>query len=125
VVLAAHDEEWSVAEGVGSMLAREYLGEVEVIASNDLSADRTGEILSHLDLLTRLPSQILGGRDAVVVCFDSPYRRLHLDLRHAQICLHHDGPRGCRVGGTRYPLGSLKDKRVTPRWRRGVPTRKR
>jgi hypothetical protein len=25
VVLAAHDEEWSVAEGVGSMLAREYL----------------------------------------------------------------------------------------------------
>jgi hypothetical protein len=61
VVLAARDEEWSVAEGVGSMLAQEYLGEVEVIASNDLSADRTGEILGPLDLLTRLPSQILGG----------------------------------------------------------------
>ena len=94
MILAARDEEWSVAEGVGSMLAQEYLGEVEVIASNDLSADRTGEILGPLDLLTRLPSQILGGRDAVVVCFASPYRRLHLDLRHAQVCLHYDGPRG-------------------------------
>jgi hypothetical protein len=60
VVLAARDEEWSVAEGVGSMLAQKYLGEVEVIASNDLSADRTGEILGPLDLLTRLPSQVLG-----------------------------------------------------------------
>jgi hypothetical protein len=93
------DEEWSVAEGVGSMLAREYIGEVEVIASYDLSADRTGELLGHLDLLTRLPSQILGGRDAVIVCFTSRYRRLHLDLRHAQVCLHYNGPRGASSGG--------------------------
>jgi hypothetical protein len=114
VVLAAHDEEWSVAEGVGSMLAREYLGEVEVIASNDLSADRTGEILSHLDLLTRLPSQILGGRDAVVVCFASPYRRLHLDLRHAQICLHHDGPRGRRVAGDTLPPRVVEGQTCDP-----------
>jgi hypothetical protein len=103
VVLAARDEVWSVAEGVGSMLAREYLGEVEVRASYDLSADRTGELLGHLDLLTRLSSQILGGKDAVVVCFASPYRRLHLDLRHAQVCLHYNGPRGASSGGDTLP----------------------
>src|SRR5918997_3025148 len=96
------------------MLAQEYLGEVEIIASNDLSADRTGEILGPLDLLTRLPSQILGGRDAVVVYFASPYRRLHLDLRHAQICLHHDGPRGRRVAGWRTPPQVVVRKKGAP-----------
>lgn len=90
-------------EGVGYMRAQECLGEMEIIASNDLSADRTGEILGPLDLLIRLPSQILGGRDAVVVCLASPYRRSRLDLRHAQLCLHHDGQRGLKWRGRDTP----------------------
>src|SRR5215207_9938701 len=48
VVLAARDEERSVEEGVRSMLAQEYSGELEVVAVNDRSTDRTGEILEEL-----------------------------------------------------------------------------
>jgi glycosyltransferase involved in cell wall biosynthesis len=48
VVLAARDEELSVRESVGSMLAQDYSGMLEVIAVDDRSADRTGEILDDL-----------------------------------------------------------------------------
>jgi len=48
VVLAARDEELAVKESVGSMLAQDYSGMLEVIAVNDRSADRTGEILDDL-----------------------------------------------------------------------------
>lgn len=48
VVLAARDEEPAVEESVGSMLAQDYSGVLEIIAVNDRSADRTGEILDDL-----------------------------------------------------------------------------
>jgi glycosyltransferase involved in cell wall biosynthesis len=48
VVLAARDEERSVEESVGSMLAQEYSGALEVVAVDDRSTDRTGEILEVL-----------------------------------------------------------------------------
>src|SRR5918997_746030 len=47
-ILAARDEERSVGESVGSMLAQDYSGMLEVIAVNDRSTDRTGEILNEL-----------------------------------------------------------------------------
>jgi glycosyltransferase involved in cell wall biosynthesis len=48
VILAARDEEAALEEGVGSMLAQNYPGDLEVVAVNDRSADRTGEILARL-----------------------------------------------------------------------------
>jgi glycosyltransferase involved in cell wall biosynthesis len=48
IVLAARDEERSVKESVKSMLAQDYSGTLEVIAVNDRSTDRTGEILEEL-----------------------------------------------------------------------------
>ncbi len=48
VILAARDEERSVKESVVSMLAQDYSGMLEVIAVNDRSTDRTGEVLDEL-----------------------------------------------------------------------------
>jgi cellulose synthase/poly-beta-1,6-N-acetylglucosamine synthase-like glycosyltransferase len=48
VILAARDEERSVNESVVSMLAQDYSSTLEVIAVNDRSTDRTGEILEEL-----------------------------------------------------------------------------
>ena len=48
VILAARDEERSVKESVVSMLDQDYSGMLEVIAVNDRSTDRTGEILEEL-----------------------------------------------------------------------------
>jgi glycosyltransferase involved in cell wall biosynthesis len=56
VILAARDEERSVEESVESTLAQDYLGELEVIAVDDRSADRTGEILD--ELATKHPSKL-------------------------------------------------------------------
>jgi biofilm PGA synthesis N-glycosyltransferase PgaC len=46
--VAARDEERSVHESVMSILAQDYSGTLEVIAVNDCSTDRTGEILDEL-----------------------------------------------------------------------------
>ncbi|HYQ84561.1 MAG TPA: glycosyltransferase family 2 protein, partial [Rubrobacter sp.] len=48
IILAARDEERSVGESVTSMLAQVYSGTLEIIAVNDRSTDRTGEILEEL-----------------------------------------------------------------------------
>ena len=48
IILAARDEERSVNESVESMLAQDYPGILEVIAVNDRSTDRTGEVLEEL-----------------------------------------------------------------------------
>jgi cellulose synthase/poly-beta-1,6-N-acetylglucosamine synthase-like glycosyltransferase len=48
VILAARDEQRSVNESVESMLAQYYSGAFEIIAVNDRSTDRTGEILEEL-----------------------------------------------------------------------------
>src|SRR5829696_5031817 len=56
VILAARDEERSVKESVASMLAQDYPGMLEVIAVNDRSADRTGEILE--ELATKHPDRL-------------------------------------------------------------------
>jgi glycosyltransferase involved in cell wall biosynthesis len=48
VILAARDEERSVSDSVESILAQDYPGTLEVIAVNDRSTDRTGEILDEL-----------------------------------------------------------------------------
>ncbi len=48
IILAARDEERSVGEGVKSMLAQDHSGTLEIIAVNDRSTDRTGEILEEL-----------------------------------------------------------------------------
>ncbi len=56
IVLAARDEERSVEQGVGSMLAQDYSGELEVIAVNDRSTDHTEEILH--ELLTQHPGKL-------------------------------------------------------------------
>jgi glycosyltransferase involved in cell wall biosynthesis len=56
VILAARDEERSVNESVSSMLAQDYSGMLEVIAVNDRSTDRTGEILD--ELVTRFPDRL-------------------------------------------------------------------
>jgi cellulose synthase/poly-beta-1,6-N-acetylglucosamine synthase-like glycosyltransferase len=48
VILAARDEERSVGESLPSMLAQVYSGMIEVLAVNDRSTDRTGEILEEL-----------------------------------------------------------------------------
>lgn len=49
VVVPARNEERAVGESVGSMLHQGYPGDLEVIAVDDRSADRTGEILDRLD----------------------------------------------------------------------------
>jgi cellulose synthase/poly-beta-1,6-N-acetylglucosamine synthase-like glycosyltransferase len=56
VILAARDEEQSVKESVVSMLDQDYSGVLEVIAVNDRSTDRTGEILD--ELVTRYPGKL-------------------------------------------------------------------
>jgi len=56
VILAARDEERSLHESVVSMLAQNYPGTLEVIAVNDRSTDRTGEILD--ELMTRYPDRL-------------------------------------------------------------------
>jgi cellulose synthase/poly-beta-1,6-N-acetylglucosamine synthase-like glycosyltransferase len=48
IILAARNEERSVNESVESMLAQDYPGMLEVIAVNDRSTDRTGEVLEEL-----------------------------------------------------------------------------
>jgi glycosyltransferase involved in cell wall biosynthesis len=48
VIVPARDEEGSVGRGVGSLLAQNYPGELEIIAVDDRSTDRTGEILERL-----------------------------------------------------------------------------
>jgi cellulose synthase/poly-beta-1,6-N-acetylglucosamine synthase-like glycosyltransferase len=48
IILTARDEERSVGDGVVSMLAQDYSGTLEIIAMNDRSTDRTGEILEEL-----------------------------------------------------------------------------
>ena len=56
IILAARDEEQSVKESVASILAHDYSGKLEIIAVNDRSTDRTGEILG--ELMTRYPDRI-------------------------------------------------------------------
>jgi glycosyltransferase involved in cell wall biosynthesis len=56
VILAARDEERSVGESLPSILAQEYSGMIEVIAVNDRSTDRTGEILE--ELATKHPDRL-------------------------------------------------------------------
>jgi len=56
VILAARDEERSVNESVASILAQDYPGTLEVIAVDDRSTDRTGEILD--ELATRYPGRL-------------------------------------------------------------------
>jgi cellulose synthase/poly-beta-1,6-N-acetylglucosamine synthase-like glycosyltransferase len=56
IILAARDEEQSVKESVASMLAQDYSGKLEIIAVNDRSTDRTGEILD--ELMTRYPARL-------------------------------------------------------------------
>ena len=56
VILAARDEERSVHGSVGSMLAQDYAGMLEVIAVNDRSTDHTREILD--ELMTRYPDRL-------------------------------------------------------------------
>ncbi len=56
IILAARDEGRSVGESVPSMLAQDYSGPLEIIAVNDRSTDRTGEILE--ELATRYPDKL-------------------------------------------------------------------
>jgi cellulose synthase/poly-beta-1,6-N-acetylglucosamine synthase-like glycosyltransferase len=56
IILAARDEGRSVGEGVKSMLAQDYSGTLEIIAVNDRSTDRTGEILE--ELATKHPDRL-------------------------------------------------------------------
>jgi cellulose synthase/poly-beta-1,6-N-acetylglucosamine synthase-like glycosyltransferase len=56
VILAARDEERSVGESLPSMLAQVYSGMIEVLAVNDRSTDRTGEILE--ELATKHPDRL-------------------------------------------------------------------
>ena len=48
VIVPARNEEQDVADSVGSAMAQEYPGELEVVAVDDRSDDRTGEILEKL-----------------------------------------------------------------------------
>ncbi|MGI9050087.1 MAG: glycosyltransferase [Rubrobacteraceae bacterium] len=48
VVVAARDEERAIGEGVDSLLEQDYPGRLDVIAVDDCSTDRTGEILAAL-----------------------------------------------------------------------------
>jgi glycosyltransferase involved in cell wall biosynthesis len=56
IILAVRDEERSVKESVASMLAQDYSGMLEIIAVNDRSTDRTGEILE--ELATKHPNRL-------------------------------------------------------------------
>lgn len=56
IVFAARDEEQSVEQGMVSMLAQDYTGELEVIAVNDRSTDRTEHILD--ELATKHPDKL-------------------------------------------------------------------
>jgi len=56
VILAARDKERSVSDSVASLLAQDYAGTLEIIAVNDRSTDRTGEILA--ELATRHPGRV-------------------------------------------------------------------
>lgn len=56
VILAARNEERSVREGVESVLNQRYPGRLEVVAVDDRSADRTGDILD--ELATRYPGKL-------------------------------------------------------------------
>jgi glycosyltransferase involved in cell wall biosynthesis len=48
VVAPARDEERGVGESIRSMLAQDYPGPLEVVAVDDRSTDRTGQILESL-----------------------------------------------------------------------------
>jgi len=48
VVVPARNEERAVKESIESVLEGDYPGKLEVIAVNDRSTDRTGEILKRL-----------------------------------------------------------------------------
>lgn len=48
VIVPARDEERGVGESVRSMLAQDYPGPLEIVAVDDRSTDRTGEILESL-----------------------------------------------------------------------------
>ena len=56
IILAARDEERSVGESIPSMLVQDYSGPLEIIAVNDRSTDRTGEILE--ELATKHPDRL-------------------------------------------------------------------
>jgi hypothetical protein len=56
VVVAARDEEAGVGEALGSVLDQDYPGGLEVLAVNDRSTDRTGEIIA--DLAARRPDRL-------------------------------------------------------------------
>lgn len=49
VIVAARDEEDGVHESVVSMLVQDYGGELEVVAVDDRSGDRTGDVLRALE----------------------------------------------------------------------------
>ncbi|WP_321931339.1 glycosyltransferase [Paraburkholderia guartelaensis] len=50
VLIAAYNEEASIAQTIESIATQEYAGPLQVIVVNDGSSDGTAEILSHLDL---------------------------------------------------------------------------
>ena len=56
VVVAARDEEAGVGEALGSVLDQDYPGDLEVLAVDDRSTDRTGEIIA--DLAARRPDRL-------------------------------------------------------------------
>ena len=77
VVVPARDEERTVGESVRSMVAQEYPGSLEVVAVDDRSADRTGELLKSLRVehpsilrvlnVTQLPEGWLGKNHALAL----------------------------------------------------------
>jgi glycosyltransferase involved in cell wall biosynthesis len=77
VIVPARDEERGVGESVRSMLAQDYPGPLEVVAVDDRSTDRTGEILESLQLehpsllsvlrVAELPDGWLGKNHALVL----------------------------------------------------------
>ena len=56
VVVAARDEEAGVGEALGSVLDQDYPGDLEVLAVDDRSTDRTGGIIA--DLAARRPDRL-------------------------------------------------------------------
>ena len=77
VIVPARDEEWGVGESVRSMLAQDYPGPLEVVAVDDRSTDRAGEILESLESehpsllsvrrVTELPDGWLGKNHALAL----------------------------------------------------------
>jgi hypothetical protein len=131
VILAARNEEPSVKESVVSMLDQDYSGMLEVIAVNDRSTDRTGEVLDELVRrhpgrlrvlnVESLPEGWLGKTHALYIGAAEATGEWLLFTDADVIFSNHSRQRGNRVAGDKIFTEGLERQRDLIRERTGPP----